>query len=340
VEAIAVSDQHPPTSSITSLGEFGLIERISRIVGASAAVVGIGDDAAVIDRPGDSYLLATVDMLVEDVHFRTGRTSPEQLGRRAIEINASDIAAMGGSPGYALVSLALRPQTEVTFVDDLFAGIQAAAAGHGVQVVGGNLTRIDGPVVVDATLLGAVPKEDLVTRRGARVGDVLAVTGTLGDAAAIRRAGDAGLRADDPAIQEWMRKRAVPRARVAEGRALASAHVAGAMIDISDGLSSDLSHLCDASEVGALIDETSLPLSLGTRWAAENMHVAATDLALAGGEDYELLVTISETDLLEARQLGVTLCPIGRVVPRAEGINLRSTDGRRVEIQASGWTHF
>jgi thiamine-monophosphate kinase len=335
-----MSDPRPPTPSISSVGESGLVERIAGIVGTSSAVVGIGDDAAVIDRPGDSYLLATVDALVENVHFRTNFTSAAQLGRRAIEINASDIAAMGGTPEHALVSLALPPRLEISFVDELYEGLSAAARSRDIQIVGGNLARTGGPITVDVTLLGSVPKFDLVTRRGARSGDVLAVTGTLGDAAASRLAVDAGLHPDEPELQTWMDDHAVPRARVREGQALARSHLAHAMIDLSDGLSSDLSHLCGASGVGAVIEDSRLPISRGVRWAARKLRLGTTELALSGGEDYELLVAIAEADLAMARELGVSLTPVGRAVSAADGVTLRSRDGSSREPSARGWAHF
>jgi thiamine-monophosphate kinase len=335
-----MNEPRPPTPPITSLGELGLIERIARIVGSTSVVVGIGDDAAVIDRPGDAYLLATVDMLVENVHFRTVSMGAGELGQRAIEINASDIAAMGGAPDYALISLALPPHLEVAFVDELFEGLLTSSSRHGVQIVGGNLTRTAGPITVDVTLLGSITKSDLVTRRGACIGDVLAVTGTLGEAAAARILGGLDSQSDESELADRLTRPVVPHARVAEGQALARAHLAHAMIDISDGLSTDLWHLCEASEVGVVVEEAALPMTSRTRWAASQLSRSAVELALSGGEDYELLVAIAGADLPKARQLGIDLTPIGRVVPHSNGLSMRSADGSERELRALGWSHF
>jgi thiamine-monophosphate kinase len=326
--------------SVSSVGEFGLIERISNIVGPTSAVIGIGDDAAVIDRPGDFYLLAAVDMLVEGVHFRLATVEADELGRRAIEVNVSDIASMGGIPEYALVSLAMAPALRVSFVDDLYQGMVAAGRSHGAQIVGGNIASTEGPLIVDVTLFGSVAKGDLVTRVGAQIGDVLAVTGTLGDGAAARLLTDRGGSPPDPDLQSWIRRTRVPRARIVEGQALARAHLAHAMIDISDGLSGDVRHLCRASGVGAVLDERSLPISRGTAWASRELKLDPTEVALSGGEDYQLLVAMAEQDLSAAESLGVSLTVIGRVVPAARDIRALSENGSMRKLTGTGWEHF
>ena len=179
---------NPDISSVGGIGEFELIDRLSGLVGGSAAVVGIGDDAAVLDFGGTDYVLATVDMMVQDVHFELRDTDPRLIGRRAIAINVSDIAAMGGEPSFALISLALPAECPVDFVERLYEGLRHESGLTGAGIVGGNMTRTSGPICIDVTVLGRVPKDEVVLRSGARAGDILAVTGTLGGAAARRLA--------------------------------------------------------------------------------------------------------------------------------------------------------
>jgi thiamine-monophosphate kinase len=165
--------------SIGALGEFGLIERIRNLIGPTTAVVGIGDDAAVLDVGSPDYLLATADMLVQGVHFGDD-ADPETLGRHALAVNLSDIAAMGGTPTFALTSLALPNSTTQGFAEGLYLGLRAEARRFDVAIVGGNISSTEGPVVIDVTLLGVVPRDELLLREGAQPGDALVVSGVLG----------------------------------------------------------------------------------------------------------------------------------------------------------------
>jgi len=326
--------------SVGAFGEFPLIDRLKEIVGDQDIVEGIGDDAAVIDLGGDHFLLATIDMLVENVHFQMERIDPHDLGARALAVNLSDIAAMGGSPTHALVSLALRQSIATSWVESLYEGLKAEALKFGITIAGGNVARIDGPVVIDVSVLGTVAKDSMIRRSGARVRDVLAVTGTLGDAIAARLLSEA---AQPPSEEdhEWVRGLAVPEPRIAVGRALGQAGVATAMMDLSDGLTGDIVHLARASSVGAVIEAEQLPISKETKRAAERLGLDAVELALSGGEDYELLVAISPTRFAEARLLArdVELTAIGRVLTAEEGIAL-ARNGIRQPMPQAGWRHF
>lgn len=338
------------SDQLSELGEAGAIRRFAGGTDRDAGrghgvVVGIGDDAAVVDAPAGLTLLTT-DMLVEGRHFLAGSVSPEDLGYKALAVNVSDIAAMGGVPAHALVSLSLPRDTPTAFLDGLRSGFQEAAREHGAVLVGGDTTAGDA-VVINVALTGTVPSgRRYVTRGGARVGDVVCVSNTLGSSdgglrllRAGRSAGlgEAGrLQEAGPDEKVLLRAHMRPRARVAEG--LAAAAVASAMIDISDGLIVDLGHVCEASGVGAEIDAEAVPV------AAELMRVAADlgfdplDCALAGGEDYELLITVDEDRLAklegEIRAAGSELAVVGRIVA-GSGVTARGAAPAR-----GGWDHF
>lgn len=333
-----IEDREP---TIADLGEFGLLRHIRALAGSGSPVVGIGDDAAVLDVGSPDYLLATTDMLVEGVHFTT-TWDPYVVGRRAISVNVSDVAAMGGCPGYALTSLALPPNTPVRFVTQLYKGFSDGAERYGVSLVGGNLTRTPGPISIDVLLLGSVAPTNLVLRSGARPGDLVAVTGSLGDAAAARLVREQGAHAHDTAVEKWLGSHRWPEVRVREAQRLAAARAVHAMMDLSDGLAGDIRHLCEASNVGALIRADSLPISIETRRAAQSLGLPALDLALTGGEDYELLLALSPTMRAAAQEAcgDVPLVVIGACTQPDEGINIVDFSGRRHPLSETGWRHF
>ena len=327
---------------IEGMGEFDLIDRIRRITGPSSALMGIGDDAAVIDLGGPEVLLATVDMQVQNVHFGIEQYAPADLGRRAVAVNLSDIAAMGGTPRHVLVSLALPPDIPATWVEELYQGMATEAGDWDADIIGGNISRIQGPICVDVIILGSVPPGEVVPRSGGRPGDLLAVTGSLGNAAALRSAVEHALDLDDLASPEWIASAASVHPRVREGRVLAGLHLAHAMLDLSDGLAGDLQHLCRASGVGAEIDARRLPIDDQVWSIAAALGLDALDLAISGGEDYELLIALGSQDAEAACEAlaSVGLHVIGRLEPAAHGITLLDWTGRRHSMPPSGWTHF
>jgi thiamine-monophosphate kinase len=334
-----------PRTTLAELGERGLIARLRHRLPTPDAdvLVGIGDDAAAI-RWGEGTLLLTTDTLLEGVHFRRSTATLRDIGAKAIAVNVSDIAAMGGEPRYALLALALPPSLGVTDVDELYAGIQDMASRHGVTVVGGDTCAAPGGVVLSVTLVGRVIGAPL-RRSGARPGDAILVTGTLGASAAglaLLERGPGGLA---PAVVDAVvRPHRVPTPRVAESALIRASGWATAMIDLSDGLATDLGHIATESGVGARVDVDALPVSEATRAAASALGADPLGWALSGGEDYELLFTATAeraTDL--ARQVAdATSTPvhrIGEVRPPGEGVRFLDRRGQPRPV-TPGFDHF
>jgi len=343
----------PERVSLGGLGERELIRRIRRRVAASSASpgveIGIGDDTAVLIVPPGHKLLATTDLLIEDVHFRRTSAAPADIGWKALAVNLSDIAAMGGIPRWALVALAVPADTDVGAVDAFYAGMAEAATPHAVTVVGGDTSASPGGWTVNVTLLGIHPGEPRL-RSHARAGDAVAVTGSLGGSAAglhaleigLDRARDAGLAAAQ--LGEITRAHLRPRARVAEGRWLGQAPGVHAMMDCSDGLATDLEHICRESGVGARVWLERVPVAPATREAARALGADAREWAVSGGEDYELLLTCdpAEADRLVAglvEATGTALTVIGRVEGAAGEIVFVDADGAPVAVRG-GFEHF
>lgn len=333
---------HERTNSMKlgALGEFGLIDSIRAQVGAAPDVHrGIGDDAAELEIPAGHHLLTSTDLLLEEVHFRFAWTPAYDLGRKAVAVNLSDIAAMGGLPRFVYVGLACPADTEVDRLDAFVAGVLAETAEHGVTLVGGDTCRSPGPWVISVTVEGTAPAGTAVGRDGARPGDLILVSGTLGDSALALSLWQQG-KGPDP----WLAGRHNrPTPRIALGRELALTGLATAMIDLSDGVASDLEHILQASGTGAEILDTALPLSPLFRFHLEQQP-ELFDLALAGGEDYELLCTVSAARIDEALaagvRAGVPLTMVGTVTERAAGFRIRDAAGAVRPLRVRGYDHF
>ncbi len=337
---------------LRNLGEFGLIERILRRVGRSRPPVirSIGDDAAVVSLGSQHVLLLTVDLLIENIHFSRSTARLEDVGYKAAVSNFSDIAAMGGAPQFALTAVAAPPSTPVRQMDALYAGLLEACRHYGVQLLGGDTSASPRHLFLSVTVTGTTAGGRILTRDRASVGDDIYVTGTIGDSCAGLRVlqsssrqrllGGAGRKHARFLVRRHMR----PTARIREGQWLIRHRLATAAIDLSDGLSGDLRHLCEQSRVGAEIEAASLPLSAACRWFAGRMRKDPATLALAGGEDYELLVTVSpgKRRRLErlARRARIRMTRIGTIRPRRFGIQLRLASGRLRKLTPSSFQHF
>jgi thiamine-monophosphate kinase len=333
---------------VSDLGEFPLIDRIAGLVGADRpdVIVGIGDDVAVLDCGGDEWLLAKVDSQVEGTHYHSDLITPCQLGRRALAINLSDIAAAGGRPTHALVSLALPPHTEVAWVEELYTGLREEGNRYGVAIVGGNIARCGSQAYVDVFLLGLVKPDHLMLRSGASPGEAVLVTGRLGDSAAgLRLLLDPSLDIGEAEREALLARHLTPRPRLAESAIIARSGAATAMIDLSDGLSSDIGHVCDRSAVGVRIWEERLPTSPEARRVVGLSGEPISELALDGGEDYELCFTspVEEAEELAdtvLEETGTQVTIIGEIIPAEEGRLLVVEGKREVELAAGGWDHF
>jgi thiamine-monophosphate kinase len=317
-------------------GEFALIDQLSQIISADHAelIVGIGDDAAVIrSAPAPApYLLVTTDILIEESHFRRTWATPEQIGIKAAECNISDIAAMGGTPTWMFVSLVLTREIEVEWVKGLYAGIARSCRRWGVIVAGGD-TTLGSANTINITLLGSVHENELCLRSQAGPGDLLMVTGPLGASAA----GLSLLLAGRKPGAYLLEKHLTPTCRLDASRKIAP--LAHAMIDISDGLGSEIHHICRRSNTGARLEADCLPIHADVRTAAAQLGRDPLEFVLSGGEDFELLFSIPPDEIEALESTGLTCHQVGRVLEPGAGIALIHADGTKAPLPG-GYDHF
>jgi thiamine-monophosphate kinase len=331
------------------LGEFGLIEAIRLAARArrgpknslapSEWRVAIGDDAAVLTPKRGEELVVTTDALVEDVHFRWRTSDPRSLGHKALAVNLSDVGAMGARPLGFLLTLGLPGDVSGSRLDGFFEGLLALARASRCPLVGGDITR-SSEFLASITALGAVPRGRALLRSGARAGDRLFVTGELGGAAAGLRLLERG-RVRSPAERALARRQIAPRPPFAVGPRLVRLRLVRAAIDVSDGLAQDLGHLARASGVGARVELERLPLARGLTRAAAKLGVDPLELALAGGEDYELLFAApagAPSAAVLSRRLQCRVTEIGAITARHRLVFTRA--GRSVEPATRGFQHF
>ena len=331
--------------TVGELGERGLIERIRQRLGPPPkdVLVGVGDDAAAVTWTRGTLLLTT-DMLLEEVHFRRSTATLREIGAKSLAVNLSDIAAMGGEPRFAVVALAVPPAMRVVDVDELYAGLEDMARGHAVALLGGDTCAAPHQMVLTVTVAGHTDGAPLC-RRGARPGDAILVTGVLGAAAAGLAALERGtvpVAAD--VVKPLQHAHRMPTPRVREGRLIHASGAATAMIDLSDGLATDLAHIARESGVGAEVRLAALPVSDGTRQLAAVLGIDPWSWAVSGGEDYELLLTAmpQHAATLATRvttETGTPVSVIGEVRPADEGVRFLDEGRRQVPVRP-GFDHF
>lgn len=328
-------------NSLSNLGEFGLIDRISSHVEAGKGVVtGIGDDAAVTSLTAGMQLLTSTDMLLEDVHFRRKWHTPHLLGRKSLAVSVSDIAAMGAIPRWALLCLGIPSGLPLDFLDGFTEGFLAMAAEHGVALIGGDTCYSRSGLVISVTIMAEQYPDLIVRRSGARPGDEIWVTGALGDAALALELLERNNLAGNPLLEARLLD---PTPRTAVGRSLAESGLVTAMIDVSDGLLADYGHIAELSGVGGILYPERLPTSAPFREYAAGQPVFPHQLALSGGEDYELAFTAPPENREKinstVKKHGIEATPVG-IVTNSSEVAVLLSDGSRHIPRKPGYNHF
>lgn len=326
---------------LSQAGEFGLIELIRQKCGRQnrRVILGIGDDAAAIRIASRKLILLTTDALIENIHFKLDYFTFFQLGWRALAANLSDIAAMGGKPVCAVVTLGLNQRISVENVLEFYEGMLALGRRFNCSIAGGDLVKSPKALAISISVLGEAEKEKIVTRARAGVGDLICVTGDLGQA----QAGLELLSAKKKELRfqaSLTRKHLLPVPRVRESEYLIKNFRPSAMIDISDGLAADLHHICEESKTGAVLFAEKIPVSRRAEQAAKLLDKNAFDFALQGGEEYELLFTLNPAPaqrLVKRAKFKVSV--IGQILPQKKGIWLEK-EGQRFKLKPAGYTHF
>lgn len=347
------ASRHAQSSS--SKSEFDFIASLRQRVTSSALkseslIAGIGDDAAVFRSSAGKEIVITADLLVEDIDFRRTTTPPYLLGHKALAVSLSDIAAMGARPMWSLISIGVPEDVwQTDFVNRFYDGLLELANHFGVQLIGGDTSRTNESVVIDSVVAGECAAGTAVMRSGAKPGDQIFVTGSLGAAAAGLRLIERGAHLadqnlgdeDSQKLDHVLIRQLRPEPRVGWGIVLGEERLATAMIDLSDGLSSDLNRLCAASEVGALIDSSMLPIDNRVVELCGRRALDPLQLALHGGEDFELLFTVKPADVvrLPRRVDGVEIKRIGEITNSRDDV--RISEGARIwDLKPGGWKHF
>ncbi len=346
------------------MNEFDFIKKIRTLTEergpASGLVRGIGDDAAVLKSLAVNDVVVSTDLLVEDIDFHRDTTRPDLLGHKALAVSLSDIAAMGARPRWALLTIGVPNDVwESEFLDRFYEGFFQLADRYGVRLIGGDVSRTPEKIVVDSIVIGECPLQREVFRSGAQPGDQIFVTGFLGDAAAGLRLIERGARLHCSSTKEpvasasgeqtneshpidyLLLRQLQPEPRVGWGLLLGNKQLATAMIDISDGLSSDLNHLCSESKVGALLDASSIPIDPIVKDLSGRRALDPLMLALHGGEDFELLFTAKPENVakLPTRVDGISLTRIGEIKEASAGVRI-SEGSRTWNLEPGGWEHF
>ena len=345
-----LEDKNQATSNLDELGEFALIDSLTESFETKdpSTIYGIGDDAAVLNH-GDEEVVISTDMLVEGVHFDVTYVPLKHLGYKAVVVNLSDIYAMNAIPKQITVSIAVSSRYSVEALKEIYEGIHLACEFYNVDLIGGDTTSSLKGLVISVTAIGSAKKENLVYRNGAVENDLICVSGDLGGAymglqvlerekSVFRE--NSSMQPDMTGFEYVLERQLKPEARRDVVKILAEMHVKPtSMIDVSDGLASEIMHLCKQSDAGAQIYEDKIPIDYQTYKAAEDFNFNATTAALNGGEDYELLFTISQKDFEVMKGIpGIAI--IGHVTDKEGGITMVARGEQVIELQAQGWNAF
>lgn len=335
-------------TEIATLGEFGLIRHLTKGIELKneSSQYGVGDDAAVLSYPSDKQVLVTTDLLMEGVHFDLTYVPLKHLGYKAAIVNFSDVYAMNGTPRQITVSLALSKRFSVEDMDDFYAGLRLACELHQVDIIGGDTTSSLTGLAISITCIGEADKDKVVYRNGAKATDLICVSGDLGAAymglQLLEREktvfkGSEEVQPDFTGKEYLLERQLKPEARKDIIEKLAAAHILPtSMMDISDGLSSELMHICTQSQVGCRIYEEHIPIDFQTAVMAEEFNMNLTTCAMNGGEDYELLFTVPIADHQKVSEMeGIKL--IGHITKPELGYALITRDGQEFELKAQGW---
>jgi thiamine-monophosphate kinase len=344
-----IEDKSPQRTPVENLGEFGLIDFITKNfeIEQESTITGIGDDAAVLNHTKSTVV--TTDMLVEGVHFDLSYVPLKHLGYKAIMVNLSDVYAMNAKATQVTVSIAISNRFPVEAVDELYQGIHMACKTYGVDLIGGDTTASRSGLVISVTAIGEQDADKIVRRKGAAEGDLLVVSGDIGAAymglqilereKAVFKANPQN-QPDIEAYSYLLERQLKPEARKDICQLLEELEVhPTSMIDLSDGLSSEIIHLCKHSQVGMTLYEDKIPLDPTVITACEEFNLDSTTIALSGGEDYELLFTVKQEDFPKIKA-NPSLSVIGHVVDASNGINLVTRGGEQIPIKAMGWNSF
>jgi len=337
-------------TDVNELGEFGLIDHLTAdaVIKRSSTLKSIGDDAAVLANQ-DEVTLVSTDMLVEGIHFDLVYTPLKHLGYKAIVVNLSDICAMNAIPSQVTVSIAISNRFSVESLEELYEGIHLACRLYNVDLVGGDTTSVNKGMIISVTAIGQAKKDKVVYRSGAKVGDILCVTGDLGSAylglQILER--EKQIYMSSPEVQpdlgeldHIVGRQLKPEARLDAVQYMEKVGlIPTSMIDVSDGLASELFHICKQSNVGAFVEESKISIHPQAEEQAITFGINPITCALNGGEDYELLFTVDPNDLEKVKYMPDVYL-IGEIVPSIDGITLHTTSGNVHPLKSQGWNHF
>ncbi len=342
---------NPNRTDVNELGEFGLIDHLTKNFDPKLAstIKGVGDDAAVLDYGGDMLTLVSTDMLVEGIHFDLMYTPLKHLGYKSVVVNLSDIYAMNGQPKHITVSIAISNRFSVEALEEIYDGIKTACDFYGVDLVGGDPTSSNKGLIISITAIGQAAKDKIAYRSGAKVGDLLCLTGNVGAAylglQLLEREkqiylANPGVQPDLENQQFIIERQLKPEARKDMIELFEKVNlVPTAMIDVSDGVASEVFHICKQSAVGAFVEESGVPIHPDAQMMALKFQLDPITCALSGGEDYELLFTINPAEVDKIKYLP-DIYIMGEITEQKDGIKLHTKGGNIHDLKAQGWKHF